>query len=49
MEWGFSINEQMLETNLKEEPMVAQRIVYDIVSKEDGILRADIMKKSSLI
>ena len=47
MEWGFSINEKMLETNLKEEPIMAQRIVYEIVSKEDGILRADIMKKSS--
>ena len=38
-ELGSSVNEQMLETNMKEEPIVAQRIVYEIVSKEGDILR----------
>lgn len=39
-ELGSSVNEQMLETNMKEEPIVAHRIVYEIVSKEGDILRA---------
>ena len=28
MELGFSINEQMLERNLKDQSLVAQRILY---------------------
>ena len=39
-ELGSSVNEQMLETNMKEEPIVAHIIVYEIVSKEGDILRA---------
>ena len=39
-ELGSSVNEQMLEANMKEEPIVAHRIVYEIVSKEGDILRA---------
>lgn len=36
----------MLETNMKEEPIVAHRIVYEIVSKEGDILRAAQWKKT---
>lgn len=45
MESGFTINKQMLETNMKKLSLVAQRIVYEEVSKEGGILKVNIRKK----
>lgn len=45
MESGFTINKQMLETNMKKLSLVAQRIVYEEVSKEGDILKMNIRKK----
>lgn len=45
MELGFSIYEQILERNLKEQPLMAQKIVFEEVSKDSGILKVDIRKK----
>ena len=45
MESGFTINEQMPETNMKKLSLVAQRIVYEGVTKESGTLKVDIRKK----
>ena len=36
----------MLETNMKKLSLLAQRIVYEGVSKEGGILKVDIKKKT---
>lgn len=46
---GFSINLQMLELNMKEQSLVAQRIGYEGVSKEVAILKLNIRRKCSLI
>ena len=35
----------MLQTTTKEQYLVTQKIVYEGVSKEDGILKMDISKK----
>lgn len=43
---GFSTNEQMLETNLKERSFVALRILYERLSKEGVILKVNIRKKT---
>ena len=45
VESGFSINEQVLETNMKENSLVAQRIVYGGVKKEGGVLQVNISKQ----
>ena len=45
VESGFSINEQILLPNLKEQSLVAQRMVYEGVRKEGGVLKADITPK----
>ena len=45
MESGFTINEQMPEINMKKLSLVAQRIVYEGVTKEGGTLKVDIRKK----
>ena len=45
MEVGFSLNEKLLEAKMKEQCLVAERIAYEEISKEGGILKADIRKK----
>lgn len=37
LERGFSINEDVIAENLKEDSIVAQRIVYDIVMDAGGV------------
>ena len=42
VESGFSINEQILAENMKEESVVSQRIVYEGVMQEGGPLKVNI-------
>lgn len=44
LERGFSINEECLIENLKEDSLVAQRVVYDSVQSSGGVLKVDITK-----
>ena len=41
---GFSINKEILEVNLMEQSLVAQRIVHEEIFKEGGVMKADINK-----
>ena len=45
VESGFSINKEILAVNLLEQSLVAQRIVFEGILKEGGVLNADINKK----
>ena len=45
MESIFFINEQILETNLEEQYLVAQKIVLERFSQDSGIPKVDIQKK----
>ena len=42
VESGFSINQLILDVNMKEQSLVAQRIVYEGVMNEGGPIKADI-------
>ena len=42
VESGFSINEQLLQENMREITVIAQRIVYEGIMAEGGILSVDI-------
>ena len=42
VESGFSVNELLLDVNMKNQSLVAQRIVYEEVMKEGGPIKADI-------
>ena len=42
VESGFSINELIMDVNMKEQSLVAQRIVYEGVMTEGGPIKADI-------
>ena len=42
VESGFSINQLILDVNMKERSLVAQRIVYEGVMNEGGPIKADI-------
>ena len=42
VEAGFSINEQFLEVNMKESSVVNQRIVYEGILNEGGILKVKV-------
>lgn len=42
VERGFSINKECLVENLKEESLIAQRVVYDAVSEAGGVANVDI-------
>ena len=44
VERGFSINSQLIVENLKEESVVAQRIVYDAIAAAGGILHVAVTK-----
>ena len=44
VERGFSINSQLLVEHLKEESVVAQRIVYDSISTSGGVCSVPITK-----
>ena len=45
VESGFSINEDLLHENMKQESVVAQRLVYDGVVQEGGLLKVDICRE----
>ena len=45
---GVSINDQMLEANMKEYYQLSRRIVYEGVSKEGGILKVNIWNEMLL-
>ena len=45
VESGFSINQLILDVNMKEQSLVAQRIVYETVMNEGGPIKADINSK----
>ena len=42
---GFSVNVQILIENMKQESVVAQRIVHEGIMKEGGVLKVDIKSK----
>ena len=42
VESAFSINEQILQVNMKETSMVAQRIVYEVLTEDGSPEHADI-------
>ena len=42
VESGFSINELIMDVNMKEQSLVARRIVYEGVMTEGGPIKADI-------
>ena len=42
VEAGFSINEQILEVNMKESSVVNQRIAYEGILNEGGILKVKV-------
>ena len=42
VESGFSINQLILDVNMKEQSLAAQHIVYDGVMNEGGPIKADI-------
>ena len=44
VESGFSINKEILEVNLMEQSLVAQRIVHEGKFKEGSVMKADINK-----
>ena len=43
VEAGFSINEQILEVNTKESSVVNQRIVYEGILNEGGIMLSNML------
>lgn len=45
IERGFSINKEILIENLKEESLIAQRVVYDAVSHAGGVEKVEISHK----
>ena len=45
VESGFSINEDLLVENMKEESLVASRLVYEGVAKEGGVSEVQIGKR----
>ena len=45
VESGFSINEDLLNENMKQELIVAQRVVYGGVMQEGGILKVNVSKE----
>ena len=45
VESGFSTNEQILEQNMKEVSLVGQRIFYEGIANEGGVLKVDINRK----
>ena len=45
VEAGFSINESLLQENTKNALVVAQRIAYEGVMKEGGVLKVEINKE----
>ena len=45
VESGFSINDDMLLPNMLSESIIAQRIVYEAVSKAGGAADVDITKE----
>ena len=42
VESGFSVNADMLVENLKEESLIAQRRVYDLIVSSGGVLNVNI-------
>ena len=42
VEIGFSVNADMLEENLKEESLIAQRKVHDSIAGSGGVLNVNI-------
>ena len=44
VESGFSINKEILEVNMKEDSVVAQRFVYEGIAKGGGVFNVDINK-----
>ena len=44
VERGFSINSAFVVENLKEESVVSQRIVFDAIAAEGGVLSVPMMK-----
>ncbi|XP_077511308.1 uncharacterized protein LOC144121784 [Amblyomma americanum] len=42
VERGFSVNKECLVENLKEESLIAQRVVYDAVSAVGGVAKIDV-------
>lgn len=45
LERGFSVNKEIIVPNLKEENLVAQRLVYDDIQLKGRILEVDFNKK----
>ena len=45
VESSFSINDNILETNMKEASVVAQRIAYEGIAKERGLLKVNVTKE----
>lgn len=45
VERGFSVNKECLVENMKEESLVAQRLVYDEVSAAGGVAKVDVTDK----
>ncbi|KAH8038463.1 hypothetical protein HPB51_001636 [Rhipicephalus microplus] len=45
VERGFSVNKECLVENMKEESLVAQRLVYDEVSAAGGVAEVDVTDK----
>ena len=45
VESGFSTNEQILDYNMKETSLVAQRTVYEGIQNEGDVLYVDINRK----
>ena len=44
-EGGFSINKSMLQENMKNASVVAQRITYEGIMKEGDVLKIDVNKE----
>ena len=49
VESGFLTDQQISDDNMKETSFVAQRITYEGIQSEGGVLKVDIYKKISII